>query len=262
MLASRRAALCLLFASACGNPEVPAWVAASADFRAVDAPLPRGYCTAKVQGRGLRDTETDYIPRVIRCENGGANLEALKAQAIAARSVLYYNMATSGSICDGQACQVYTCGAEPTEIHYRAARETAGQYLASDGLLTYGFYVDGDHKPDPRTCKGAPDGSNEKYVTYNKGKTGTDVQQTPLGFIGPPGFGQNRGCMGQWGMRCLENTRGKNHVDILEFYYGADIQILTAPGDCGDCDGESVRAECTRASRPAAGEADRRRARK
>src|SRR5688500_9486650 len=95
MLASRRAALCLLFASACGSAQLPAWVAASADYRAVEAPLPRGYCTAKVQGRGLRDTETDYIPRVIRCENGGANLEALKAQAIAARSVLYYNMATS-----------------------------------------------------------------------------------------------------------------------------------------------------------------------
>ncbi len=229
-------ALALSLATACADGDPGPWLAEKIDFRAVNAPLPQAYCTANVEGKGQRDTETDYIPHVIQCENGGANLQALKAQAIAARSVLYYNMATSGSICDGQGCQVYSCGAQPTAIHYQAAKETAGQYLSNNGLLTYGFYVDGDHTPDPGTCKGDPGGPNEKYVTYNEGKTGANVKQTPLGYIGPPGFGQNRGCMGQWGMRCLDNTKGKGYVDILKFYYGADIKILTAPGNCTGCE--------------------------
>src|SRR5215213_5337795 len=121
MPASRRAALLALLLSACADRE-GLWVAAKVDFNAVDAPLPQAYCAADVQGKGLRDTETDYIPHVLQCENGGAGLEALKAQAIAARSVLYYHMATSGSICDGQGCQVYTCKAQPAAIHYQAAR--------------------------------------------------------------------------------------------------------------------------------------------
>jgi MYXO-CTERM domain-containing protein len=69
------------------------------------------------------------------------------------------------------------------------------------------------------------------------------VKQTPLGFIGPPGFGQNRGCMSQWGARCLEKS-GEDHLDILRFYYyGEDIQVLQAPGSCvtpTDADADGV----------------------
>ncbi|MEM6296995.1 MAG: SpoIID/LytB domain-containing protein, partial [Myxococcota bacterium] len=56
----------------------------------VPAPLPAAYCEVNVTGTGVIDLETEYLPNVVRCENGGANLEALKAQAIAARSVAYY----------------------------------------------------------------------------------------------------------------------------------------------------------------------------
>jgi len=38
--------------------------------------------------------------------------------------------------------------------------------------------------------------------------------------------------MGQWGARCLEANKGYDFRAILQFYYGADIQILTAPGAC------------------------------
>ena len=199
------------------------------------APLASAYCDAVVTGVGTISTEDDYLPHVITCENGGANLQALKAQAIAARSVLYYAMATKGSICDGQGCQVYSCGAQPGPKHYQAVSETKGQYLSFASTLTYGFYVAGDSTPDAGTCKGEPGASStEKYVTYNEGKTGGDVQQSTLGYVGPPGFGQNRGCMSQWSARCLENNKGYNHLQILQFFYGNDIQLLTAPG-CGGC---------------------------
>jgi hypothetical protein len=199
----------------------------------VAAPIAAAYCSIDVNGVS-KDAELDYLPHVITCENGGASLEALKAQAIAARSVAYYSMATKGTICDGQGCQVYSCGAAPAAKHLQAVQETAGLYLSYDSLLTYGFYVAGDTNTSPPSCQGSGSGGTEKYVTYNEGKSGADVQMTTLGYIPPgqPVYGQNRGCMGQWGARCLENDKGYTYDAILRFYYGADIQILQAAGPC------------------------------
>lgn len=200
---------------------------------AVKAPLASAYCQINVNGEN-KDTETDYLPHVITCENGGANLEALKAQAIAARSVAYYSMATSGKICDGQGCQVYTCGATPGAKALQAVKETSGIYLSYDSMLTYGFYVAGDKDPPPPSCKGAGTSSTEHWITYNEGKTGADVEMTALGYIPPnqPIYGQNRGCMGQWSARCLENSNGYDYDEILRFFYGADIKLLQATGPC------------------------------
>ncbi len=199
----------------------------------VSAPLAKAYCSITVTNEGVKQMETDYIAHVIQCENGGANLEALKAQAIAARSVAYYAMATKGSICDGQGCQVYSCGATPNAKQMQAAQETAGMYLSYGGMLTYGFYVAGDPKTAPPACHGVS-GATEQYVTYNEGKTGSAVQHTSLGYYpsGAATYGQNRGCMGQWGARCLENNDGYTYDKILKFYYGADIKILQASGSC------------------------------
>lgn len=196
----------------------------------IPAPLPSAYCEINVNGKNI-PTETDYIPHVVQCENGGANIEALKAQAIAARSVAYYSMAKGGTICDGQSCQVYSCSRTPTEKHKQAAEETAGIYLSYDNMLTYAFYVAGDPNVAPPSCKGSS-GSTEHYVTYNEGKTGVNVQQTTLGWVGDPGFGQNRGCMSQNAAKCLENHRGYDYKQILKFFYGDDILMLTAPGSC------------------------------
>jgi MYXO-CTERM domain-containing protein len=200
----------------------------------VPAPLPAAHCDVQVEGQGLLDLEGDYLPHVITCENGGANLEALKAQAIAARSVAYYNMETSGSICDSQGCQVYSCGADPSPLAYQAVDETSGVYLMYNNTLTYGFYVAGDNNTSPPACVGVS-GTTEGWVTYNEGRSGTDVEQTELGFVHSPGdsgYGQNRGCMGQWGARCLENDNGYDYLGILRFYYGDDIELVQAEGSC------------------------------
>jgi len=197
----------------------------------IAAPLPQAYCTIQVDGVGDVDTEKDYLPHLVQCENGGANLQALKAQAIAGRSVAYYAMADSGSICNSQSCQVYSCGKTPEPIHYQAVNETAGMYLSYDDMLTYAFYVAGDSSVTPPSCVGSS-GTTEHWVTYNEGKTGADVEQTELGYVSYPIFGQNRGCMSQWGARCLENNKSYDYLGILRFFYGADIEVLTAPGSC------------------------------
>jgi MYXO-CTERM domain-containing protein len=208
------------------------------ELAAIGTPLDAAFCEINVEG-AIKAAETDYLPRVITCENGGANFEALKAQAIAARSVVYYAMANDGQICDGQGCQVYSCGAQPQQIAYDAVKATAGQYLSYNGWLTYGFYVAGDNQ-QPASCVDTDNGnvsSTEKWVTFNEGQTVYNVDQTALGFQFPEdvntnGYGQNRGCMSQWGARCLENTKAYDHVGILKFYYGEDIEILQAQGPC------------------------------
>src|SRR5829696_1810608 len=60
------------------------------------------HCTVTVNGVGTIDVEKNYLPHVVHCENGGAPFEALKAQAIAARTYLYYKLASQSSIDDGQ----------------------------------------------------------------------------------------------------------------------------------------------------------------
>ena len=202
----------------------------------VPAPLSEAHCTVSVDGIGAISVEDDYLPHVIQCENGGANLEALKAQAIAARSVVYYSIETAGSICDGQGCQVYSCGSDPEPVHYQAVAETSGMYLMYNATLTYGFYVAGDADAAAPSCVGNDAGATtEHWITYNAGKSGTDVVQTELGFVHAPGdsgYGQNRGCLGQWSSRCLENDNGYDALAILRFFYGEDIETPQAQGDC------------------------------
>jgi hypothetical protein len=202
----------------------------------VPAPLTDEHCTIDVDGIGTISMEDDYLPHVIHCENGGANLEALKAQAVAARSVAYYAIETTGHVCDSQSCQVYSCGSEPTPMQIQAVHETSGVYLNYNNTLTYAFFVAGDSGVSPPGCIGS-DGaaSTEHWITYNEGKSGTDVEQTELGLVIPPGdssYGQNRGCMGQWSARCLENDNGYDWVEILKFFYGEDILMTQSTGAC------------------------------
>lgn len=199
----------------------------------VPAPLATAYCDVNVIGTGVIDLEEVYLPGVVTCENGGADLEALKAQAISARSVAYYNMATEGEICDSQGCQVFSCNNDPSALAIQAVQETSGMYLMYNSTLTYGFYVAGDNNTSGPGCVGSS-GSTEQWITYNSGQSGTNVEQTDLGFVHPtddPSYGQNRGCMGQWGARCLEEG-GADYLDILRFYYGEDIELVQAEGEC------------------------------
>lgn len=191
------------------------------------------YCTATVNGVGQVDVESDYLPHVVQCENGGAPPEALKAQAVAARSYLYYKLDTSGSVNDGTSDQVYSCGRTPTAAHIQAVQETAGIVLRYSGETICAFFVAGGI-PSASDCVWASGDSDptgtEHYVTYNWGLSGSGIEQTSLGWVNP-GNVFNRGCQSQNGASCLAN-QGWGYEDILRFYYGDDIGIEQAVGSC------------------------------
>jgi hypothetical protein len=189
------------------------------------------YCEAEVSGSGTLDVENDYIPQVVACENGGASLEALKAQAVAARTYLYYKLERQGSIGDGQGDQVYTCGATAGDKHIRAARETSGQVLRYQDVIIAAFYVAGALQSGPDCVGGTNDPTGtEHFVTYNEGKSGANVEQTTLGWV-DPGNLENRGCQSQNGAHCLSDE-GWDYDSILRYYYGDDIDVTTAKGPC------------------------------
>jgi len=201
-------------------------------------------CTASVAGKKL-EVETDYLPNVVMCENGGAPLEALKVQAIAARTFLYFKIETSGSIGDGQGDQVYSCGKKPSALVLKAVAETSGLVLRHGGVTLASFYVAGG-KGTPPACVGGS-ASTETYVTYNLGLSGNDVKPTSLGSKSNP---RNRGCMSQNGASCLAGA-GEPYDDILRFYYGEDVVIERATGSC--VSGSSVPSTPDAGPPPAAG---------
>jgi hypothetical protein len=133
---------------------------------------------------------------------------------------------------------------------YQAVEETSGIYMNFNNVLTYAFYVAGDSNTSPPACVGNVNVGTEHWVTYNEGQSGANVTQTELGWVFEPnenGYGQNRGCMSQWGARCLENSNGYDYESILRFYYGADINLTQAPGACIvplEGDGDFRSPEC------------------
>ncbi len=208
------------------------------------------YCTANVEGRSI-PTETDYLPHVVACENGAAPFEALKAQAVAARTFLYYKMDSAGTIGDGSGDQVYTCANQPRQIHYDAVTATAGQVLRYNSVTICSFFVAG---AIPTTSDCVPSASDEdptnteRYVTYNEGLSGSNIHQSSLGWVNP-GNDYNRGCLSQNGSSCLDDSRSYDYRRILRFYYGADIEIVTAEGSCigpadSDSDGYDSSQDC------------------
>lgn len=189
------------------------------------------YCQATVIGTGVVDVETDYLPSVVTCENGAASLEALKAQAVAARSYLYYRLDRTGDIGDGTGDQVYSCGRPPTANAIAAVEATAGIVLQYQGTQVAAFYVAGAKQQPPDCMGGTDDPTNtERFVTYNQGLSGDDITQTTLGLVNPTNRA-NRGCKSQNGADCLSDN-GWLYPEILRFYYGEDIEMVQSEGSC------------------------------
>lgn len=189
------------------------------------------YCDAAVIGVGFVDTENDYLPHVIACENGNASPASLRAQAIAARSYLYYRMNIAGVIEDGPREQVYTCGRQPSEEHHQAVEDTNGVVLRYQGSQVAAFYVAGA-EPMPPSCEGNKTvfSKTEKFVTYNEGNMGDALKQSSIGLVDANNLA-NRGCMSQHGANCLASS-GSSTRSILNFYYGDDIELHQALGEC------------------------------
>ncbi len=116
----------------------------------------------------------DYLLGVVPAEMGPKiydELEALKAQAIAARTYAVRNMgqfqAEGFDICPGPACQAYKGYSGEEELSNRAVRETAGQILTFEGKPIDALYT--------ATCGGETSdvgtmfpGRNEPYLRRSR----------------------------------------------------------------------------------------------
>jgi len=224
-----RALIVLLLVAGCANGGEDDYFETDCSLGMCDVDRSEAICTARVRKRGSYNVETYYLPRVVACEFGEAPPEAMRAQAIAARSYLYYMMASRGSIGDSQADQVFSCGRTPDERHLQAVSDTSGQFLRYRGVTVAGFYVAGA-TPNATTCVGRGTRGTERYVTYNENLEGSQVRQSKLGWVSSTNLA-NRGAMSQNGAECLANS-GYRAEDILHFYYGADIEIAQAIGPC------------------------------
>ena len=81
-------------------------------------------------------------------------------------------------------------------------------------------------------------------MTYNEGKSGSDITQSKIAWRHDPGdadWGQNRGALSQWGAHCLAEDHDYTATEILQYYYGEDIELTQVQGSCiGDTDLDTV----------------------
>ncbi|MEM1027935.1 MAG: SpoIID/LytB domain-containing protein [Planctomycetota bacterium] len=180
------------------------------------------------------DFENNYLPNVVLRENGQASFEALKAQAVAARTFAYFKLDGSSFIRNSQADQVYSLGGQqnnPGGRWEQAVRETEGEYLSFNNILTASFYVAGAIPSNPNgiATGSDPDPTNtQRFVTYTRtaNLVGPANTGSTLGFVGTPSSPNfpNRGAMSQNGADVLSDN-GTHYYDILKFFYGGDIQL-------------------------------------
>lgn len=89
-----------------------------------------------VTGQGSMDFESKYLYGIAEMPSSW-HIEALKAQAVAARTYAYRYKQEGKSICDNEACQVFrrSKADNPPDLWKRAVEETKGEVL--DGVVTY-----------------------------------------------------------------------------------------------------------------------------
>jgi lysophospholipase L1-like esterase len=177
----------------------------------------------------------DYVARVVTGEVGGfVQLEALKAQALAARTFVERALrddaqlgARDKPVKNGEDFQVAARVA--TDLAVRAARDTRGGAILHRGKLILANYVAGaPWAPGASRGTRTASHSTERYVTYNAGLRGAAVVPTPLADTRRA---DNRGCLSQNGARTLA-LRGWKWPRILRFFYGEDVEFtIGEPAD-------------------------------
>jgi len=188
----------------------------------------RRVCTAD----GWMDFESEYVPRVVTRENGEAPLEALKAQAIAARTFALRAMldkpllgTTAAPVRNSEGFQTYAKAA--TSACETATKATAWHVATYQHELILANYVAGAKwSADGVPIPGTDPRNTERWVTYNQGRYGDQVEPTRLVSYHHK---QNRGCMSQHGSRWLAR-HGYNYLQILRCFYGADLELVDLQG--------------------------------
>ena len=186
----------------------------------------------------------DYVARVVTGELGNSRqLEALKAQAIAARTYVQRAMRDAPSLGtaanplrNGQDFQV--AAARAMALPARAAEETRGGVACYRGRLILANYVAGALWA-PGAWRGVLSATHptEKYVTYNAGRVGPSVVPTRQA---DPRRSDNRGTLSQNGADALA-ARGWTWPRILRFFYGEDLEFtLAEPAESSESPGPAT----------------------
>ena len=204
-------------------------------------------CTARVLVGGGAERQLpmeEYIYHVVTCEHGQAPLEALKAQAVAARSFAYYVMTVEKrALKDGQSDQVYSCAGRDYPNHPRSALikqavdATVGEVLSVGGDILCAFYVNGS-VPTTSSCIPSPKAGLDSKATFDN----TSGAPSSLGWSKSP---NNHGCMSQNSATCLDSKRGYGYEAILAFFYGPTT--MSGHGNCASttpttCDPQAADA--------------------
>ncbi|MCC6556020.1 MAG: SpoIID/LytB domain-containing protein [Polyangiaceae bacterium] len=196
-------------------------------YEPMTVPLRRGDVPGRVfTVDGWMDLEAEYVPRVVTLENGKAGSEALKAQAVAARTFVLRAMrdkpglgTPASPIPNSETFQVYARGATPAAA--AATNATTWQVATYQNELILGNYVAGALWSEAGTpVPGTDPKGTERWVTYNGRKWGDRVERTKLAAE----IKANRGCMSQNGARWMAG-RGYDHLGILRTFYGADVEL-------------------------------------
>ena len=205
--------------------------------------------------RGTKSIEKEYIPGVIECELGPLTMAegALDAQAIAARTYLLRHLLAKGLDTEVATTPRFQCWKPPRRLRaFAAAQRTEGMVMEYAGDVINGNYVSGARQRDETCAPKAPRKNGYEYadwtemrrlyvdaraarkrhpfkgtswtevvVTYNEGLAGEGVLPSPIASIRTA----NRGALSQWGAICLAEKREYGLEQILQYFYGTDIQL-------------------------------------
>lgn len=168
----------------------------------------------------------DYIAGVVSAEAATTNLEALKAQAVAARTYAIYNSNyCSEPVENSTRFQAFK--SEASELATQASKETAGQVLTYEGKLfssQYDSFCYGD-----KDCPDAVCDNGTCSVTYTK--LPSEEKHTisiPSSYSSRflSGQGHGRG-MSQLMSYYLADEKGYTYDEILEYFYSKGVTIST-----------------------------------
>lgn len=196
-----------------------------------------GQCS-QVTVNGKTVNIDDYIAGVIKQEMGGNNLQALKAQAIAARSFLLSTKSGSNcSVTNGQSYQAYTEEKNKNSIYYRAAKETSGMVVSRNGRIATTQY---QSHPAGKWCKEDASGWHVTFQRFSDDSSSTWVWNGPDketvrrvagdGSLYGTEMNYNNGHhfgMSQTIAMYLAKAQGYSYEKLIKTFYGEDITKLS-----------------------------------
>lgn len=196
-----------------------------------------GVCsTVTVDGKSIPLDE--YIAGVIKQEMGGSQIEALKAQAIAARSFVISKKQNDSSctVGNGQFFQAYTT-AYDGEIYMKAAKETSGMVVSRNGKVattayqshpagmwqkedSSGWHVTFQRFSDDPSTKWTWNGPSKDTVRRTAG--GGSLYGTEMNYDNPHNWG-----MSQTIAMYLAAGENYKYTQIIDLFYKEPIVTLS-----------------------------------